>query len=276
MTGLLYNKIMQNINFIVGENKERKVTFEWNLCWDNHIQELDFHRIYYITKGHGILYLNNGTTFDILPGYLYLIPAFSVNNTKTLEEMYQFYIHFQFESVLLNTQLELSPCLMQPVEINNENQVICLFQNVFQNSKKEDVSSSLRATGALALLLSLIIKDSMLSDSSLLPFKDILTYFNNHISEPIDLTDLSQRMGYNKKYFSNKFKKTFGLSPQTFFIKKRLYHSLKLLNETDKTIEEIALSCGFCSCSYFIKRFHKEFNNTPYQYKQKNHKFTHS
>ena len=81
---------MQNINFIVGENKERKVAFEWNLCWDNHIQELDFHRIYYMTKGHGILYLNNGTTFDILPGYLYLIPAFSVNNTKTLEEMYQF------------------------------------------------------------------------------------------------------------------------------------------------------------------------------------------
>ena len=62
-------------------------------------------------------------------------------------------------------------------------------------------------------------------------------------------------------------KKCFGIAPQEFLLRTRLNRSLKLLNETDFSVEQIAYRCGFNSCSYFIKQFKSEFSTTPIQYK---------
>lgn len=81
------------------------------------------------------------------------------------------------------------------------------------------------------------------------------------------LDELAEIASMSKSYFSTVFKKLNGISPWDYLISKRISFAAELLKNTDKTILEIALECGFNNTANFNRAFKKITGKTPSEYK---------
>ncbi len=69
--------------------------------------------------------------------------------------------------------------------------------------------------------------------------------------------------------FTRLFKSVAGMTFVAYLTHLRLAHSLRLLQETDASIAEIAASAGFADQSYFDKRFKKSFGQSPRDFRER-------
>jgi len=58
-----------------------------------------------------------------------------------------------------------------------------------------------------------------------------------------------------------------GCSPIEALIHYRLQMAERLLNETNLTLQEISIECGFNSVNYFSRRFGKKYGISPGNYR---------
>ncbi|MEM7488567.1 MAG: AraC family transcriptional regulator [Pseudomonadota bacterium] len=97
----------------------------------------------------------------------------------------------------------------------------------------------------------------------------VLTAIDDHIDEPIRVSDLAQSVGMSTSQFGRAFKATLGVSPRDYIIERRLQRARELLEETDQPLSEIALDAGFSSQAHLTARFAREFGLPPGQYRKR-------
>lgn len=106
------------------------------------------------------------------------------------------------------------------------------------------------------------------TDHKMMITKSILDYIHGHFHEKITLDDLSNHVHISGEHICRIFKETSELSPFVYLNRYRILQSADLILNTDKSISEIALSCGFNDCSYFNKIFRRFMDCTPTQYRK--------
>lgn len=82
-------------------------------------------------------------------------------------------------------------------------------------------------------------------------------------SEKISLARLSKSFGLSPFTFSRRFKKMIGESLPVFVNRMKIEKSKKLLRESQLSVTDIALECGFENLSHFHKIFKKATGLTP-------------
>ncbi len=82
--------------------------------------------------------------------------------------------------------------------------------------------------------------------------------------------DISQRLGVSQSHLSRVFSDEVKASPIEYLTRVRLQEAVNLLNETDESIESIALKCGFSCGNYFCKVFRKHMSISPLEYRLRN------
>jgi len=87
------------------------------------------------------------------------------------------------------------------------------------------------------------------------------------LSGECSLYDLSKSTGYDYSYLSRYFKKTVGISFNTYVTQFRLSNACYLLENTDEPIVQCAFESGFSSLRIFNRSFQKELHTTPTQYR---------
>ena len=92
-----------------------------------------------------------------------------------------------------------------------------------------------------------------------------VSFIDLNLHSKITLDELAEISGLSKDYLSQLFKKTTGLNITEYIMKKRL-SSAKQLLDRDVNISDTAYALGFCSESYFISCFKKEYGITPKEY----------
>lgn len=97
----------------------------------------------------------------------------------------------------------------------------------------------------------------------------ICRYMQKHYNENISIEALADKVHLNKSYFIRKFKNKFGSSPLKYLSDIKLNNAKILLQDTDCSIDEIAMQCGFCNSSYFSLIFKRENGITPGDYRKK-------
>lgn len=96
--------------------------------------------------------------------------------------------------------------------------------------------------------------------------KPVENYIENHYSEPLQVGTMAKFCGYSDTHFSKMFHREFGQTFSQYLMQKRLEKAIvQLVNGTD-TLEEIAVSNGFRSSSYFCRCFRKKYGKTPGEY----------
>ncbi len=97
-------------------------------------------------------------------------------------------------------------------------------------------------------------------------------YIDNNYQENITLDSLAEMTHISKYHLVHSFHRENGISPITYLIKRRIYESKHLLQNTDYTLSEIAQMLGFSSQSYFSQSFKRQEMMSPKEYRKKSKK----
>lgn len=85
----------------------------------------------------------------------------------------------------------------------------------------------------------------------------------------LNLTLLAERFNYNPSYFSELFKAKLGVTFIHYLTEVRMNHAVRLLEETELGLWDIAELTGFSSASYFSSKFKKLHGLSPSEYRQR-------
>ena len=98
-------------------------------------------------------------------------------------------------------------------------------------------------------------------------YKLLTSYMDDHLSEPISLDELASLTATNPGYLCRFFKEISGISPIQYLINRRIEMAASLLRESNRSVLEIAMDCGFENVSYFIRKFKQKKGCTPGEYR---------
>lgn len=85
--------------------------------------------------------------------------------------------------------------------------------------------------------------------------RNIQAYIEQHLSEPLTLTELAQEAGLNEFHFARMFKQSTQLAPHQFVMQRRMLRAEALVKNSPLSLTDIAMACGFSSASHFSNRF---------------------
>ena len=105
------------------------------------------------------------------------------------------------------------------------------------------------------------------ADSEKLLFR-IFSFVENEFAYDCSLSLLAKETGYDYSYLSRYFKKTVGISFNSYVNHYRLSHACYLLENTDTPILQCAMESGYTSLRSFNRNFKEYFNITPAQYRK--------
>lgn len=81
--------------------------------------------------------------------------------------------------------------------------------------------------------------------------------------EPLSTSSVARALHCNPDYLGRVFHKTYGLTLTEALHGRRLKAASRLLLESDKTVAEVALSCGFSDATYFRRLFKRHEGVSP-------------
>ncbi len=85
--------------------------------------------------------------------------------------------------------------------------------------------------------------------------------------QQLGLPAIAAHFGFSEDYLSKLFKRETGENISSYITCLRLNHACRLLKNTQLTISEIALACGYSSSNYFCRSFKKQLDLTPNEYR---------
>ena len=95
----------------------------------------------------------------------------------------------------------------------------------------------------------------------------VLDYIDAHLGQNLKLENLAQLLDMSQFHFSRLFKQSMGLAPYQYLTQQRVERAKQLLKQTDQSIVNIALHCGFNSHSHLSKKFRQITGMTPKSYR---------
>ncbi len=175
----------------------------------------------------------------ILPGH----PAFAPIRSAFLEVMHSFGRTLQEESLFID------------------------------GAVTEDLTNQLYIKSALLRILAVLSAHALFtscgktSDRRVEDIKTVLTYIRENYREKICISDLAGLINRNEQYFCRFFKKVIGSTPMAYVNEYRIKQARRLLEETDLSVMDICLECGFNNLGNFLREFRRRTGTTPLQYR---------
>ena len=94
-------------------------------------------------------------------------------------------------------------------------------------------------------------------------------FIASHLPEPIYVADLAAIVGLGKSAFSRLFKKSTGRTVPQYVNELRIARACLLLAETDLTVSQISMDCGFVSPAHFQRQFREHQHCVPLTYRSR-------
>lgn len=87
------------------------------------------------------------------------------------------------------------------------------------------------------------------------------------IGEELDLAMLAARASVSQSQLERRFRQLLGTSPGEYILRVRVNASRELLENTDRTVADIAQAVGFYDNSHFTRSFRRRMSCSPKQYR---------
>jgi len=254
-----------------------------------------YNRIYYIDQGEGEL-SGSGEVTKLEPGFLYIIPSFTLCNMKCDNQLGQYFVQFfedssdgislfahhrtilRVEATALDLQLFNRLLEINPGRgINRSDNPKVYEKDVFYKEYQElnnlqNLATSMETQGILWLLTARFLSPNVLSeqDAQMIPVKlaETLDYIELNMHAELSVNFLASRINQHPDYFSRQFKAYTGTRPVNYINKKRVERAQYLMATTRMSYSEISIQTGFSDLSYFSKAFKKLTGMSPRDYKK--------
>ncbi|MBO5312834.1 MAG: helix-turn-helix transcriptional regulator [Clostridia bacterium] len=96
-----------------------------------------------------------------------------------------------------------------------------------------------------------------------------LDFVESNYKGDCSLSSASNYLGYSYSYISKRFQKSFGISFNSFVNQYRISKACYLLKNTDMSILECSIECGYTSVYSFMRNFKSICKVTPSEYREK-------
>lgn len=93
----------------------------------------------------------------------------------------------------------------------------------------------------------------------------VIQKMERHIEDPISPALLAREVGMSARQLERLFRRYLNRSPKRYYMELRLQKARNLLMQTDMSVINVALACGFTSPSHFSKCYRAHYDTTPYR-----------
>ena len=91
----------------------------------------------------------------------------------------------------------------------------------------------------------------------------VIALMEENLEEPLGRTELAENAGLSTRQLERLFRKYLNRSPARYYLELRLNKARLLLLQTNMSVIDVALACGFVSASHFSKCYRDFFGRTP-------------
>lgn len=245
----------------------------------------DCYEIYYSISG-GKQFLINNKLYPIEPGDIFLINQYESHYLtqidQTVHERIVISVYPEFIQKLSTPDTDLNFCFKyrpaafsHRIQLNSEQQKRFLYfinKLLTTNDYGSDLIEKSVFMELFVMLNSICLakEEKPVADVSVTyhsQVDEILSFINNHINQPISLTDLSTTFFISESYICRIFKATTGTTINKYIIARRIAIAKSFLAE-GISVTEVCDRCGFNDYSNFLKSFTKSVGISPKKYAQ--------
>jgi transcriptional regulator GlxA family with amidase domain len=91
------------------------------------------------------------------------------------------------------------------------------------------------------------------------------------LDRPLSMSALALRAGQSQRKLEMRFARALGISPGSYYLRLRLQTAQRLISDTQLSIREVAVRCGFDSLSSFSRAFKRQYGDSPMKLRQGRH-----
>lgn len=286
--------MLDTLDITILNTEYYRVGREWNY---QHVNN-PYSRIYFVTEGYGSITHHN-ESFELKPGWLYLIPCFSTVDMHCPEQFSHYYIHFTsriqtgldlfsilntayqsrasdhgIDASLFDRLLRLNPNR----ELSDYDATKPIYRQVLERSTRLDEDKTpatiLETNALMRLLLCVFLSNQDHPQTAntlhgLSRFRAVFDYIHDHLDAPITLEELAELVNLNPTYFSNLFARLMGMPPVQYINRRRIEKAQQLLLSSDDPLYEVAAQVGFTDVYYFSRLFKKIVGLAPSYYQKR-------
>lgn len=181
--------------------------------------------------------------YGTLTGY-FMMGQFCTNNTQNILEIKKLSKRFFKDKKELESSVKKIPAVKEELLESNINILKILAEYITNTNRMS-------------------LKDRDIAESA-------KNYIQKFFYKKISVNSLCEIFGCSRTTLINLFTKKFNISIGNFTTQCRLENAKNMLKNSDESIKNIAISCGFSDQNYFVKVFRKNNNCTPTQYRKQN------
>jgi len=279
---LTHSFSLMNVDLVLLDNR-------WN--YKNVISP--YHRIYYIKSGTGEI-SHFEKKLKLEPGYLYIIPSFTLCNLSCESFLEQYFVQF-FEDTSDGKSLFTSSRSIFKVEaskidmlnferltlinpgrgINRSDDPKIYEKDIYYKEYQElnmqqNTAQFLETQGIILQLVARFTAPEIISqrEREHIPVKilDTVSYIVMNLQAPLSVRHLAERIHLNSEYFSRLFEQYTGSRPLAYVTEKRIERAQYLIMTSGAKQTEISRMTGFESLSHFSRTFKKITGMSPKAY----------
>lgn len=237
----------------------------------------DFHQLIFPQNSMGKLVFDDAT-YPFRPEHLYFVsPGVSHSCANTKQTQY-IIVFFKILSRELAEKIDSLPPEIIPRDIMSCKQM--LSQAAYEFSSDTEYGK-LRANAYFELFLSAALETSLfsvsasnISEHSLSAMSNsnierAANYIHNNFSNDITIDELAEISQFEQRQFFRVFKEKFGTTPNKYINELRISKAQTLLANTNMSISETAVYCGFKTEQYFSRVFKAHTGSSPIEYRKK-------
>ena len=240
-------------------------------------RRLDSHELLLVTQGSLEIWEDN-QNFVIEAGQtLHLWPGREHGSNHLMPEDLRFYwIHFEtspippppFPQDILAPEVSLPQVALLPRPEALER----LFR-IFLAEQENGTLHPLKANLLTMMMLSEVVQQSQerhQDESQNVVASWAQTYIRMNFDRAISAGNIAAALGYNVDYLGRIYRQTYHCTLTQAIHRHRIEVARKYLLDSNMTIEQIALSCGFTNSDYFRRIFKRHMKITPTDYRKEN------
>ncbi len=95
---------------------------------------------------------------------------------------------------------------------------------------------------------------------------EAVAFLEARIEDPFDLDACAAQLRLSRRQIERLFNRYLGVTPVRYMNDLRLQRGRALLAETDMSVTDVAIACGYASTSHFSKSFRVKYDISPYRF----------
>lgn len=218
----------------------------------------------YILEGQMVIE-QGGVRTILKPHDLWILPAGTAQNLTVRENCRK--ITAGISGQLVHSQLSGMGIFARPViRIGNDERLLSVIHELYQLLREKSEETVPHISG---LTLELVMEIGRAAKTAPSPrLAEAIHILERGIADEIRLDEVAARLHISTDFLNRLFRQELGITPKRYLIEQRMHLASSLLTNSDFSVQEISLRCGYRNQFAFSREFRKKYGLSPLQFRK--------